>query len=118
MARLAKLIADLDDNNFDVRERASRALAGMGSAAAQALERAEARARSPEARRRIARLLEGCQAPLLPSAQLRGARAVAALEHLGTPAAQALLRRLSDGAPDSPLTVEAKAALQRLSLRR
>jgi WD40 repeat protein len=116
-ARLAKMIADLDANRFEDRERASRALSKLGPVAAPALERAKATARSPEARRRIARLLEGCPAPVLPPAERRGVRAVAVLEYVGTPVAQALLRRLSEGAPDASLSAEAKAALQRLSKR-
>lgn len=114
-AQLAKFLADLDADDFAARERASRELAKLGASAAPALERAEAAARSPEVRRRLALLLEGCPAPVLPPAERRGVRAVTALEHVGTPAAQALLRRLSEGAPEAPLTAEAKAALRRLA---
>jgi hypothetical protein len=41
-------------------------------------------------------------------------RAVVALERVGTPDARALLRTLADGAPLARLTLEARAALERL----
>jgi WD40 repeat protein len=116
-ARLARLLADLNSDTFAVREKATRELAKVAGAARADLERARAAAPSAEARRHIGRLLEG-SGSLLPSGEaIRVARAVAVLEYVGTPAAQALLRRLSEGAPDAPLTAEAKAALQRLSKR-
>jgi hypothetical protein len=48
---------------------------------------------------------------------LRGLRAVAVLEHIGTPEAKQLLVNLSEGAPEARLTREAKAALGRLVRR-
>jgi hypothetical protein len=41
-------------------------------------------------------------------------RAVLTLEWIGTPAARALLHNLAAGVPSARLTVEARAALQRL----
>jgi hypothetical protein len=45
---------------------------------------------------------------------LRAARALEVLEHLGTADARALLRALAGGSPGARLTGEARAALQRL----
>jgi hypothetical protein len=45
-------------------------------------------------------------------------RAVRVLEAVGTPAARELLESLAKGAPTARLTIEAKAALERLSKQR
>ena len=53
--------------------------------------------------------------PLLPLPdRLRGARAIAALEHSGLPDAETLLDKLADGAPQAPLTREAIGSLKRV----
>jgi hypothetical protein len=68
-------------------------------------------------RRRLEELLEELEGfPNRPE-QMRVDRALEVLEHLGTAEARALLRELSEGAPESRLTREAKASLQRLSRR-
>jgi hypothetical protein len=51
------------------------------------------------------------------AALLRGVRAVEVLEHIGTPQVQQVLRILAGGAPESRLTREAQATLDRLSRR-
>jgi hypothetical protein len=48
--------------------------------------------------------------------ELRGVRAVEALEHIGTAEAREVLQTLADGAP-ARLTREAKASLERLAKR-
>jgi hypothetical protein len=53
----------------------------------------------------------------LPGEWLRAIRAVAVLEHIGTPEAHELLQSLAGGTPESRLTREAKASLQRLAKR-
>jgi hypothetical protein len=45
---------------------------------------------------------------------LRPTRAVELLERLGTPEARQALAALAGGAPEAPLTLQAKAALRRL----
>jgi hypothetical protein len=50
-------------------------------------------------------------------ALLRGLRAIAVLEQIGTPEAKQLLLNLAAGAPEARLTREAKAALGRLVRR-
>jgi hypothetical protein len=111
---LAKLITNLDDERFAVREHASRELARAGRAAAPHLRRVLEGKPSAELRRRAEELLAS-----LPSAGDGGAWsrelwAVEALEHAGTEEARALLRDLAGGAKDHPLTREAKASLRRL----
>jgi len=48
---------------------------------------------------------------------LRQLREIQVLEHIGTPEAQEVLKKLAQGAPEARLTQEAKAALDRLSKR-
>ena len=49
--------------------------------------------------------------------RLRTSRAVMALEHSIAASAEVLLAKLSQGAPESPLTREAKSALGRVQAR-
>jgi hypothetical protein len=71
---------------------------------------------SLEARRRIMRLLERVTGERFnPSAhRLRAVRAVEVLERIGDAKARQLLDILAKGAPAAQLTVEARAALERL----
>jgi dipeptidyl aminopeptidase/acylaminoacyl peptidase len=112
-ARLAKLIADLDSDRFEVRDRANRALAELAELAAPALEEACKNAPSAEQRKR----LEGLIAPLkegLSPVQILQARAVQALELAGRADARRALEEWARGAPAARLTQEAQAALARL----
>jgi hypothetical protein len=69
-----------------------------------------------ELRRRIDALLAVLDGPVPDAETLRGIRAVTALEHVGTPDARRVLRRLSEGAADARLTREAKTVLERLAI--
>jgi hypothetical protein len=113
---LARLIADLDSNQFTVREEATRELAKLGEQAAPALTKALKESPSAEVRRRGAQLLDKFESSPSPD-RLRGIRAVEVLEQLATPAALDLLNTLARGTPDARLTQEAKASLARLRLR-
>ncbi|MFO0966413.1 MAG: hypothetical protein U0793_12625 [Gemmataceae bacterium] len=53
--------------------------------------------------------------PPTPSSWVRATRAVGVLEHIGTPAARALIERLASGEADALPTIEAKAALGRMA---
>jgi WD40 repeat protein len=115
---VARLIANLDDNDFAVREEASRALEKLDELAAAALREALAGKPSAEVRRRANRLLERLQSFRVPSPEvLRGLRALELLEQMGTPEATELVKTLTQGVPDSRLTQEAKSSLQRLAKR-
>jgi hypothetical protein len=110
--RLRTLIAGLGSADFATREKAERALAEAGEAAAPALGEAQRKAMDLEVRRRVERLLKLLQ-PRAPE-RLREARAVLVLEVRGTPAARKLLERLAAGIPGAALTEEAKRAIKRL----
>jgi WD40 repeat protein len=111
--RVAKLLADLEDERFEVREQASRELEALGGPAEPALRQALAGRPSAEARRRLTALLEKLAGAPTPE-EVRAIRVVEALERVGTAAARRLLTDLAGGVPEARLTREAKAALQRL----
>ncbi len=113
---LAKLLADLDDDEFDVRERATQELAALGRAAEPFVQEALRKGPSPEAKTRIEKVLAPLSRAPAPE-QIRTLRAVEVLEHMGTAGSRELLDALTKGAVDSPLTRDAKAALARLTAR-
>jgi hypothetical protein len=94
--RMAKLIADLDSDEFDRRDKASTELAKLGRTAEKALRRTQAEATSPELRRRLIELMEklgGPQGPPPPSADTVRLRIVEALEGGGTAEVRRVLAR-------------------------
>jgi RNA polymerase sigma factor (sigma-70 family) len=111
--RIDRLLADLDSEEFAVRDKAAKALEQMGDAAEPALRKLLAGRPSADVRRRAEELLAGF-GPAGSPEQLRGARALEVLEHVGTDEAKKLLEELARGAPEARLTREAKAALDRL----
>jgi WD40 repeat protein len=113
-AQIDTLIAALDDDQFQVRERAAEALIGMGPLVSAALRKALAGDISNEARRRIVTVLEKQAGFLSAPELLRGLRAIEVLEHVATPQAKELLLALTDGEPTARLTQEARASLARL----
>jgi WD40 repeat protein len=110
-------VAALDDDDFAVRQKATRELERVGLLAEAPLRRAQGRGPSAEARRRITALLEKLEAPVPPPGRVREIRALAALEQIATPVAQAVLQRLAEGASEAWLTQEAKGSLKRLAAR-
>jgi hypothetical protein len=110
-----RLLPGLDDDDFEVREKATGALASLGLEAAPWLREALGRKPSPEARQRIGKVLESLGRGGPPPEALRAVRAVGVLEHLGTPAARRLLRELAGGGLAAPLTQEAREVLRRLA---
>jgi RNA polymerase sigma factor (sigma-70 family) len=115
---LDRLIQELDDDTFAVREKASEELARIGEPAVAALQKAQEESPSAEVRTRAKRLLASLRGKAAQDLALRQARAVEILEQIGTPDARRFLQALAGGAADAPLTLEAKAALARLSKRK
>jgi hypothetical protein len=116
-ARLARLVAALDDNDFATREKATAELEELGDLAEGALRRLVAGGPSAEAARRAEELLDKLRGGPASGEVLRALRAVEVLEYAGTPQARELLRALAGGAADARLTRQAKAALARLAAR-
>jgi WD40 repeat protein len=115
--RLARLIADLDRDDPEVREKATAELERLGAQAEPALRRALEGQPSAEVRMRVGHLLEKFKPGRLPSAELIRLRALEALEMAGTPEARQVIKGLAGGPADASLTREAKAALERLTAR-
>jgi WD40 repeat protein len=113
--RVKKLIADLDAEQFDLRDRASAELAILGPKVETWLRETLERPPSAEVRQRLEKLLAKLQNPGQGRAAegLRQLRAVQSLEYAGTPDARRLLQTLA-AEPDTPRGREAKASLQRL----
>jgi hypothetical protein len=115
--RIARLLADLDSDQFKTREDASLELERLGERAEPPLRKALQNELSAEVRRRVEVLLEKLAIPERASEQVRLIRGVQALEYSGTPEARKLLQALAQGAPEARSTREAKAALERLDRR-
>lgn len=114
---LACRIADLDSDQFAVRQAASRELEKVGGQAETALRRALERNPSPEVRRCVEGLLEATRFARSPET-VRGLRAIQVLEWIGTKETRQLLEALAEGAAAARETQEAKAALRRPQRRR
>jgi hypothetical protein len=111
--QVARLIADLDSDDFTTRDRASQELGTLdGTAEAQMRDALKEGRRSAESRGRLKELLARPQR--WPPERLRVARALEVLERVGTPGAREVLKGLADGARGAWLTREARAALERL----
>jgi WD40 repeat protein len=112
--RVRKLIADLDHEEFDMREKAMRELGNLGAEVEKDLEKALMDVPSLEMRRRLETLLEAIRKFELTSEQVRGVRVVRILERIGSKDAQELLKALAKGSPRALLTQDARAALDRM----
>jgi hypothetical protein len=113
-AELDRLFAQLDSDDFAVREKASRQLAAFGESAVPAVRKRLGQGVSLEVRRRARTFLDQFDRRELSPIRLRQVRAIELLEGIDTPAAKKLLAELADGAAGAPLTLEAAAALARL----
>jgi RNA polymerase sigma factor (sigma-70 family) len=107
--RVTRAMADLDSDQFSVREEATRQLEKLGPAAEPSLRQALKEGESPEVRRRVEQLLVRLEA-----ATMTERRAIEVLERIGNPEALQLLKSLARGLPQSSQTREAKAAVTRL----
>jgi WD40 repeat protein len=112
--RLARLIAALDAEDFEARERAQKDLAAAGAEAAAGLREALQTTRSEEVRRRVRELLQRIPEGEVPPGWLRGVRAVEVLECLGSPEARGLLQELARKAGEPRVAQEARDSLSRL----
>jgi RNA polymerase sigma factor (sigma-70 family) len=116
--QVARLIAELDSDQFEARRKAAEELRRLGERAEPGLRKALDSKLPLESRKRVEELLEGLRKVAASPERLRELRAVETLEHIGTPDARQVLQTLAEGAPEARLTREARAALDRLSRRR
>jgi hypothetical protein len=112
--RLGRLLAELDSDDFTVREAAARGLEEMGERIGPDLRRVLAGRPSAEVRRRLERILPRLHRPGFSGEELRALRALEVLEQIQTREAERLLEVLARGAPGARLTREARAALRRV----
>ncbi len=116
-ASIAKLVADLDNDRFAVRESAAKKLDELGEAAVPAVRAKLEKTASTEVATRLTRFLERFDGPPSDGDKLRQARAIELLEHLDTPAALELLKSIAAGGP-AHQTTHAGAAAKRIAARR
>lgn len=108
---VARVIADLGDDQFAVRERAARTLERLGGAADPDLRRALEGKLSAESTERVRRLLSKAKGKDTTPEELRLGWAVEALERMETSKSRKVLEHLAAGGWGAD---EAKAALARL----
>jgi hypothetical protein len=116
-ARIQKLIQDLDDDLYDVREAAETELAAVGAVAEPAMRDALGKKPSLEVEMRLRRLLVPSSRTQVTSQRLQEIRSVQLLETIGSVEARAVLQSLTKGAASANLTTTAAAALARLDGR-
>jgi RNA polymerase sigma factor (sigma-70 family) len=115
--RMERLVVDLNDKRFPVREKASKELEALAEFAAPALRKTLAGKPSSEVRQRLTAALDRLD-DARPSPELvRQIRGVEALECIGNPEARRLLDKLAAGPTETRLMQEAKAAAERLAKR-
>jgi WD40 repeat protein len=115
---IARWLAQLDDDRFTAREKATEELAELGKLVEGPLRKHLQGDPSVESRRRMEALLHKIEETTFSPERARAIRAVEVLERIGSAEAKRVLETLATGAPDAELTREASAALKRLANRR
>jgi RNA polymerase sigma factor (sigma-70 family) len=105
--QVERLLADLDNELFTVRQQAERDLENMGPQVEPALRQALTGKPSLETRRRIEKVLENVAG--WSGERLRALRALESIEHMNTPEARRLIDQLAQGDSRVWLTREARA---------
>jgi WD40 repeat protein len=113
---VTRLIAELGDEEYAVREKAMQSLTALGSLVEAPLA-AATQSESPEIRQRAAAVLRSFQPGRSTPARLRAIRAVEVLERIGTKEAADLLAKWAKENPRSVLGGEARNAVARLAKR-
>jgi WD40 repeat protein len=112
--RLARLLTDLDDDSFPVREAAAAELAKLGDAADAPLRKALAGPGSAAFKKQVKRLLDTPEIQPPSTEELRALRSVWVLEEIASPEAKKCLKVLANGAEGRRLTTAAQHALTRI----
>jgi hypothetical protein len=114
---VARLIADLDDNEQVKRDAASENLRPIDLLSKPALRKARDDTKSAEVRRRLDELLKAVEPPISDGVTMRPIRAIEALERMETKEAMDILRELTKGHAGAWQTKDARLALERLERR-
>ncbi len=112
-----RLLEQLDDDDFDTRERASAALEKLGQTAIPHLRRELEGNPTPEVRRRVEALLKKLGGDR-STAELRSLRVIEVLEITGGEEARKALEEVVKQAPTVEAVSEARAALARMKVER
>jgi hypothetical protein len=117
-ALMARLLAQLDSEQFHEREAALEELKKRGEEVEPYLYKALKDKPSLEMRRRLQQLLDELRSDKsITGERLRSLRALEVLERIGDKPAREALQRLAEGEAGTRLLEEATAALQRLQHR-
>lgn len=111
--QVRRLLLELEHRSFAIRQRAQRALAGVGIVARPMLRHVLDDKPTLETRRRVERLLDALEEEQLSGEELRAWRAVGVLERIDTAEARRLLEKLAKGTPGAWQTEAAKGSLFR-----
>jgi WD40 repeat protein len=113
-------LADLDHDDYTVRERATKQLQELGDGAESALRKALADSLTDEKRGRIREILASLSRPwpIPPGDGLRRLRAIWILERIGSDAARDALAMLGKQSPSPRERRDAQSTLERLNRRR
>jgi hypothetical protein len=112
--KLEKCIVDLDNDAQPVRDEAMKELQSQAHEFAPLLRAKFKEAGPGEVRNRLIFVLDQTNPESQPVQLLVKLRVLNLLEQMGTKEARGLLRSLADGAPLARVTVEARAALERV----
>jgi WD40 repeat protein len=112
---VARLIAQLDDDDLARREQATRELDQFGAPVRPLLREALAAKPPPEARRRLEQILDRLETPGPPLELLRPLRTLEVLELIGSDSARQAIAAVAEGEATAPLRRDARAALERLA---
>jgi WD40 repeat protein len=114
-ADIERIVASLDAEDFEVRERAARDLVQLGEAAEPILRRTRSAKHSAELRRRVDELLEKLDNTELSAKRLQARRAMEALRLRGGAEANQLLEACARWSSEPWIILEAQCALSRSS---
>jgi hypothetical protein len=114
---LARLLNDLDNNRFAVRNKATIELTQLSELAEPLLRRKLTEPASGEMRRRVQLLLDRLDSAAMTEGQLRTLRAFEVLELIGTAEVLPLFEAHQHEAAAARLGHEARASLERLRMR-
>jgi hypothetical protein len=112
--KIAKLLEELDANEYKVRAAAFKGLAALGAFAEGSLRQALDKKPNLEKHRRLEELLAKLSDDGVAGEHLRAVRCVEVLEMIGTAEARKVVERLAGGAAEAELTRTAKGALGRM----
>ena len=115
-AKVQKWIADLNSEILTVRQTAAREMEKAGEQATAPMQTELQKQPHLEIRRRLEQILKAIFDNPSPNT-VRTIRAIMALERIGSPDAQSVLETLARGAPGARETEEARASLERLTMR-